>query len=208
MKSYTKLFYLLASAALLLGGCRPASQPAVTTVEVKPAATQPAVSPTQTAPVEAASQDATPYPAPTQYSSPTPVSYPNPQATLPGYIPPPFVVPTPSEGNGVVVGQMIDANTGEPMAYVYVYLGKKILLTPGPGYTYGLQEKSSPHIQTNDQGQFAISDVEPGSYLVMIFTPRSVSVVMQPNSDKELEVNVAAGDTLELGELQAVPPVY
>ena len=208
MKSYTKLFYLLVNAALLLGGCRPASQPAVTTVEVKPAVTQPAVSPTQTAPVEAVSQDATPYPAPTLYSSPTPVSYPDPQATLPGYTPPPFVVPAPSEGKGVVVGQMIDANTGDPMAYVYVYLGKRIALTPGPGYTYGLQEKSSPHTQTNDQGQFAIGDVEPGSYLVMIFTPRSVSVVMQPNSDKELEVNVAAGDTLELGELQAVPPSF
>jgi hypothetical protein len=84
----------------------------------------------------------------------------------------------------------------------------KIPLTPGPGYTYGLQEKSSPHTQTNDQGQFAIENIDPGNYLVMVFTPHSVSVVMQPNSDKELEVSVAAGDTVELGELKAVPPVY
>jgi hypothetical protein len=103
---------------------------------------------------------------------------------------------------------MLDLNTGEPMRFVHVYLGKKIFLTPGPGYNYGLQEKSSPHTQTDENGRFAIGDVPPGTYLLMIFTPRSASVVMEPNTDREMDVVVEAGETHDVGEVKALPPTF
>jgi hypothetical protein len=124
------------------------------------------------------------------------------------YTPSPIIIPEPSDTTGVVTGQMLDANTGEPMRFVHVYLGKRIFLTPGPGYTYGLQEKSSPHTQTDENGLFAIGDIPPGTYLLMIFTPHSASVVMEPNTDREKDIVITAGSTLELGEVDALPPRY
>jgi len=198
------IFIFLAVAAL--AGCSRGGSPTVVVTQESQGITPAAVEKTAEVPE---TPDAA-YPGPTEYVylSPTPASYPEPQPAQQGYTPLPFTVPTPSSGSGVVVGQMIDQDTGEPMQYVYVYLGKRIYLTPGPGYTYGLQENSSPHAQTNDKGQFAIADAPPGTYLLMIFTPRSASVVMEPNTDREMDIVVTAGETLELGEVEAVPPSY
>lgn len=160
---------------------------------------------------EPAEGEAYPYPLPQQqlYIPPTPRSYPEPQGgSANPFASTPFVVPDPGADTGVVTGQLLAVENGEPMAFQTVYLGMKIPLTPGPGFTYGLQEISSPHTVTTEDGMFAMGEVPPGSYLVMVFTPHSVSVVMQPDTDQELEVLVSAGETIDLGALEAVTPQY
>ena len=117
-----------------------------------------------------------------------------------------MTMPTPSSDSGVVTGVLVSVENGEPLAFQTIYLGHKIYLTPGPGYNYGLQEQSSPHNVTTPEGEFAIGDVPPGEYIVMIFTPFGASVVMQPNSDRELDVVVIAGETLDLGTMEALQP--
>ena len=195
-------------ALLILAGCSREGLPGpvATQASLPGTSTQEPAAPKSTEKIEGS--DA--YPSPTMfvYLTPTLPSYPVPRSGTDMYTPVPFIVPEPSAGTGVVVGQMIDSNTGEPMKFVYMYLGKRIYLTPGPGYTYALQEKSSPHTQTDENGRFAIGDVPPGSYLLMIFTPHNASVVMEPNTDREKEIVVEAGKTLELGEVEALPPTY
>jgi hypothetical protein len=208
MKIRYTIYLFIFVALLMVAGCNRGGLPS-------PVATQASIPGTNT-PEPAAPEStekiggADAYPGPTKfvYLSPTLPSYPVPRSGTDMYTPVPFNVPEPSAGTGVVVGQMMDSNTGEPMKFYHIYLGKRIYMTPGPGYTYALQEKSSPHAQSDENGRFAIGDVPPGSYLLMIFTPHSVSVVMEPNTDREKDIVVEAGKTLELGEVEAVPPKY
>jgi len=195
---------LLIILILIITGCRPAGGEPPEATQDNPVEI---VSPQPTAEeVELpAPPGAYPYPAPPTYIPTPPRTYPAPDNVT--IIPPtPFTVPEPGSDTGVVTGILVDVETGEPMAYQSVYLGFKIYLTPGPGYSYGLQEVTSPHSLTTPEGEFAIGDVLPGEYIVMIFTPFGASVVMQPNSDRELEVVVAAGELVDLGTLEALKP--
>jgi hypothetical protein len=164
------------------------------------------------------SSSETPYPSPESNAYPYPYPMPMTELILPtkdaSYPAPPptptfgvpYEVPEVTADKGAVIGKLVDINTGEPLAYQKVYLGFKIPLTPGPGVNYGLQELSSPQTITDEQGRFAIGDIEPGSYIVIAFHPAAISVVMQPNSDLELDVVVSAGELQDLGTLEVQPP--
>jgi hypothetical protein len=185
------LVIILVLSSLLLAACSSAAP----------------VEPTQApiAPTPDAQAYPYPYPAPQKYIPPTPRSYPEPgmgQITAA-----PFVLPEPNAETGVVTGVLYNVNTGEPLAFQTLYLATKIMLTPGPGYTYGITEKASPHTTTGADGRFAMGNVKPGRYIVMIFTPHKSSVVMQPNTDLELEVVVEAGGTLDLGDIKGLNPM-
>lgn len=159
-------------------------------------------------PAESTAGNAYPYPYPlpaAEYIPPTrDPSYPAPPPTPTYGIT--YVVPEVAAGKGVVIGKLVNIDTGEPLVYQKVFLGFKIPLTPGPDYNYGLHEASSPQTFTDDQGRFAIGDVEPGSYIVIAFHPSAISVVMEPNSDQALDVVVSAGQMLDLGQLEVQPP--
>jgi len=150
-----------------------------------------------------------PYPYPLPILRITPTSpYPGPQAepSKPVYPSTPLVIPPAGENTGVVTGRLVDEQTGGPLAYQSVYLADKIPLTPGPGYTLGIQERSSPHALTNEKGQFAIGDIPPGTYVMMVWTPFNASVVIDQATGKELEVSIVAGQILDLGDLPAISP--
>jgi len=150
--------------------------------------------------------DAYPYPEPALSVLPSLQSYPEPSVEREDPTITPLVLPTPGPDTGVVIGQIIDIETKQPLAFGTVYLGFKTLLTPGPGYTYGINERTSPHAIMDDKGKFAIGDVPPGNYIVIVFHPRAASVVMIPNTDKELEVKVRAGEAIDIGTVQAKNP--
>jgi hypothetical protein len=192
---------------LALAGCRGAGSPTPSPTQAEPVKTAEvqAVEPTQPQ-VQATDSQAYPYPAPQGYVTRTPRTYPEPQNNVAISTATPIVVPTAGKDTGVVTGILINTETGEPMAFQSVYLGIRVYLTPGPGYTYALQEASSPHALTAEDGEFAIGDVPPGDYILMIFTPFGASVVMQPNTDRELDVKVAAGQVVDVGTLEAVEP--
>jgi nitrous oxide reductase accessory protein NosL len=192
---------------LALAGCRGAGSTTPTPTQAEPAKTAEVQEAQPTQPqVQATDSQAYPYPSPQAFMTRTPRTYPEPQNNVAISTATPIVVPTAGKDTGVVTGVLINTETGEPMAYQSVYLGMRIYLTPGPGYTYALQEASSPHAITAEDGEFAIGDVPPGDYILMIFTPFGASVVMQPNTDRELDVKVAAGQVLDVGTLEAVQP--
>lgn len=148
-----------------------------------------------------------PYPTPRDMSIPTPRTYPGPNNDTNSEPQVVYVVPEPTGSTGVVIGKLLDVNTGDPLPYHTVYLGVKIPLTPGPGFTYGLQEMSSPHTMTDEEGRFALGEVEPGVYILMIFHPEAATVVMEPNSDRELDISVVAGQIVDLEEVEGLTPL-
>lgn len=159
--------------------------------------------------------DSEPYPLPTEiYLNPTPMAYPSPTID-PNYTstavdliistPTIYTVPAAGQDTGVVTGQLFDQATNLPMAKVTVYLGTILELYP-EGYSYTIQERSSPHTYSDFEGKFAIGNVPPGEYVLMVWTPFGATVVIDPETEKELKILIEAGQTINLGDLSAANP--
>jgi hypothetical protein len=146
------------------------------------------------------------YPLPERYIPPT-LSYPLPPTEVPLYENSEFTIPMPDSESGVVIGQLIDIDTNEFLSSQSVYLGQKIFHTPGPDFSIGVQEMSSPHTISNIEGRFALAGVEPGTYVVMVWTPFNAYIISDPYTTLELEVTVNAGETIDLGMLMAKNPL-
>jgi hypothetical protein len=201
MRNYIKLGIFIGFAVLLVACQASTSGEPVQTESGEEMTTQA----TATTAENNADSDSYPSTGRARLPSATPQVYPEPEnGEQPAYEVE-FVAPEPGDDTGVVIGQVIDRDTGEPVAFTSIYLGFKILMTP-EGFTYAYQEKSSPHTVTNHEGKFGIADVPPGSYLVMITTPHGMSLLMEPNSDQEFEVRVEAGQTVDIGSHQGLLP--
>lgn len=87
-----------------------------------------------------------------------------------------------------------------------VYLGEILPLEPGPEYLVTLQVETSPHTVTDTVGFFALGDIEPGRYPLIIWTPFQSLVVSDDTGEKEMQVVVKAGEVTDLGELRVQWP--
>ncbi len=196
-----KQLVLVILALFLLASCAsPTAEP------LPPSPIPDSSAPESTAPPADAPDDAA-YPAPDTLPTSAPPAYPVPptpevQPTVIKLGPP----PTPGTDTGVVIGQLTNQETGEPIAHHVVYLGERIFLTPAPDYLYGIHENSSPHMKTDGDGRFALGDVLPGRYVIFAWTPFNAAVVIDPSTGLELEIEVFAGQTLDIGSLEVNQP--
>ena len=115
-------------------------------------------------------------------------------------------IPTPGKNSGVVAGRVVSVTTGAPLVSLAVYLGEFLPLQPGSDYLVTLQVETSPHTTTDNQGYFALGDIEPGSYPLVIWTPFKSLVVSDSTGEEELQVAVKAGELTNLGELKVQWP--
>ena len=184
MTMMTKNILIAAIVILLLtAGCNQAES--TPEVDVADTAPYPAYTPNREIPTP-------PYPAPTDDPAKSTWT--------------PFSPPVPSNGNGVVIGQVIDEDTGEPLVLNSMYLGEMIPMTPGPDYSIGVHERSSPRAYTDNEGRFGIGDVPPGTYVLLVWTPFQATVVVNPETGSDLLVKVSAGQTVELGIIETKSP--
>jgi hypothetical protein len=182
-----------------LSACSPAAPQIAEPTTAAPIATPPPA-------VEVEEPEPVPYPYP---GPPTPFFYTHPypmEEQVVQYPDVPFITPAPSSGKGVLVGHVVDRETGENLAYQTVYLGYKIFFTDG-NYSLAVQENSSPKTMADKEGRFAIGDIEPGEYVISIWTPMDASFVMDPATDKEMEIVIEAGEILDIGTILAVDPL-
>lgn len=128
--------------------------------------------------------------------------------TLPKSESTPFVVPTPEHDTGVVTGYLSYSGTDDPVRNNTLYLGFKIYLTPGPDYAYGFTQHGSPRVSTDDEGRFAFGGINPGTYIVLLWSLSGTSAAHYPESNQELEINVEAGKVLDLGSIEVDPLYY
>lgn len=125
-------------------------------------------------------------------------------ATAPYRGPP--TIPTPAVSTGVIAGRIVSATTGSPLASYALYLGEILPLEPGPEYLVTLQVETSPRTTTDSQGYFAMGDIEPGIYPLIIWTPFKSLVIPDTSGEKELQVLITAEKITDVGELQVSWP--
>lgn len=219
MKKISTIFVLLITAILLVN-CTGAQEtvlpPTATTgnatVQVTVSPTKPEQTSNASPYPEPSSEQALTVNTPSAYPGPREIpdrinpEYPDPVATTPPPTSVPVVVPTPGAETGVVTGQLLSLDSKEPLQQQSIYLGQMVFLTPGPGYTLHIQEKSSPHSITDNEGRFAIGDVPPGSYVLFVWTPFNASTLTDEKSGQPREIKVQAGQTIDIGQKYVNPP--
>jgi hypothetical protein len=114
---------------------------------------------------------------------------------------PNFWPPTPNPGTGVIIGQIKSSTQG---GYSYtaqdLYLGKLIPANqpdaePAVSFTYGVDPSTSVR---NPDGTFAFTDVVPGTYVLIIWTPVTSFVIISPEGGL-IKVIVEPDKTTDLG---------
>lgn len=120
---------------------------------------------------------------------------------------PPIEIPTPSADSGVIHGMIYSLTNDEPITYTKIYLATKIPVDPGDEYMVSIQENSSPHAQSNGNGEFLITDIEPGEYILVLVTPVSTLPILDIN-DEQIEFIIEAGDFIDFNEIYAYWPNF
>ncbi len=122
-----------------------------------------------------------------------------------------FPTPTPPKltnpAKGGVKGRLVLRSTGAPLLGFSVYLGDTLPIQPGDQHAITFQEKSSPHVDVDAQGNFAFVDVTPNTYALVLWTPLKSLVVPDPKQPtKELSIVVKAGEITDLGDIVSDMP--
>jgi hypothetical protein len=113
-----------------------------------------------------------------------------------------LVIPTPEEDAGVVIGEVFSVTADSPLAGQAIYLGERVPLSPGPGYLVTIQQQASPHVISDEKGRFVFSDIPPGDYPILVWTPFNSYVVPDAKGKRELSVVVEAGKITNLGRIE------
>lgn len=116
------------------------------------------------------------------------------------------------QNRGGVVGQIVLKDTKGPLPGVAVYLGDYLAVQSNQQssqstFAITIQQNSSPHTSTDENGYFAIVNVTPGKYALVLWTPLSSSVIADPQQPtKELQVVIEPGKVINLGEIVSTLP--
>jgi hypothetical protein len=192
---YVSTLVLAILAALMLAAC---NQPAAT-----PTAVPVAPEPTAAAPTDA-------YPGPATDAYPGPgaaATEPYPAPVDPNISMDPIVVPAPASNEvGVVTGtifRLTQDGQRVPFAGGVLYLGTILATDTGVEAMVAVNKEVAPQGSTNGLGQFAIADVPPGRYGLMLETVQGTVLLNDPSgaNDGDLIIEVTGGDTIDLGEL-------
>jgi hypothetical protein len=119
----------------------------------------------------------------------------------------PIVIPTPNADSGVVHGMIYSLTNDEPISYTKIYLATKIPVDPGDEYMVSIQENSSPHAQSNSNGEFVITDIEPGEYILVLVTPISTLPILDINNE-QIEFSIEAGELIDFNDIYAYWPNF
>jgi len=112
-------------------------------------------------------------------------------------------VPEPTAGTGSVRGRLIAASPGAE-----IFLAGQVYLAPLnyiegevriPYFSVDLAEDPLEDLR-NDSGEFAILDVMPGEYGIVVYTPLTSYAV--PGKEEGMRViEVVEGETLDIGDI-------
>ena len=149
-------------------------------------------------------------PAPVLVSTPapSPLAKPSTSPVATPVAPSQLMSPTLTDKSlGGVTGRLVLKSTGEPLGGYAIYLGERLPISPGDQYAITVQQNSSPHVEIDSSGYFGFSDVKPGTYALVLWSPiKSTIIADAKNPDKELEVVITAGQIVDLGTVASDPP--
>ncbi len=117
-----------------------------------------------------------------------------------------FIVPTPSPGLATVTGILVENFTQLAPTESTVYLGKLIETDAGLPII-SLNREIAPTSLPLPDGRFAISDVMPGKYGIILYNPDINFLIDDPqNPEVSLIITVAEDQTLDLGKINISMP--
>lgn len=184
---------LVLVAALLFAGC---GQLDPVPVETAPATTAPTIS--DDLPVDGG------YPAgatPTPFDYSQEEGYPAPEASSPPEeLPESLEIPEPAADSGVVTGQLLTPGPGGSPYIGSLYLASTIS-SDQEGFPpiVAFSDQTDPLGLQDQTGRFLFSDVAPGTYALVIWTPVASTVIEEPGTNEYMLFEVEAGEVTDLG---------
>ena len=110
--------------------------------------------------------------------------------------------PSPRPNTGVVIGKLDSSQTGFHYTAQDIYLGRLVPASqpnvePAVAFTYGEDPGTT---MRNPDGTFAFTDIVPGNYALMIWTPGGSFVIETPKGGM-IKVVVEKDKTTDLGSV-------
>lgn len=144
--------------------------------------------------------------------TPSPTSSPLQVATPPLSASSPLVrpgavdaVPTSSAGNGTVQGSIDASAVREPFGGGDLRLAPLVESTTIEKPLFSLSAGEDPLAVLRPDGTFVFSDVPPGHYGLVYWTPAGSFLVPDPETGHSLILDVRAGQVVELGMVRLTP---
>lgn len=109
-------------------------------------------------------------------------------------------IPLPSEGAGIVYGRLLSLTMDQPVSYSKIYLGTKIEVDPGDEYVISIQDHTSPHSVSTQDGEFLIVDIPPDNYILILVTPINTYPILDINGEY-IEMTIKGGERIDLGDV-------
>jgi len=114
-------------------------------------------------------------------------------------------IPEPRADTGVVIGKVLSISEGDkPYLNSGLYLGSYIAPKEGgenAPLLVGISPDEDPKAQRARDGSFAFIDVPPGTYGLFLCTPMSAILMIDAKTDQYVNVDVVAGEVIDLGTL-------
>lgn len=113
-----------------------------------------------------------------------------------------LIIPTPETDSAVVLGQLIEQSTNKPYLAPGLYLGSllnKDNTDSKVPSVISISTQEDPKAIQAKNGSFLFSDIPPGKYTLVIWTPMSLSVVKDLETSQDILFDVESGETLDLG---------
>ena len=113
-------------------------------------------------------------------------------------------IPDPSPGFGVVTGRLLRLSADSEPYIADLYLGVAIPADQSefdPIISFS-QESDPKAIQNLISGEFLFTNISPGTYALVIWTPIGSNIIQEPGSDKFLLIEVMDGELLDLGTIE------
>ena len=204
----TKLLLLIFTVLIITTSCNPETPtpPTAKTTplleEVAPTAIEESPSINEGYPVEGYPAEGYPTSTPVDYSLNE--GYPAPETT-------PFIatildqltIPTPEIDKGIIQGQLLTTDPeGEPY-YATLYLARTIQ-SDQEGYPpiVTFSEDEDPSSIQDKGGHFLFTNINPGIYALSIWSPVSNVIIVDPDTQAYMLIEVNAGEITDLGVIR------
>ena len=115
-------------------------------------------------------------------------------------------VPAPSGDNATVSGQVVSNTNQAPIKETVIQLAQIYRDPNTQQAVYALDLARAPGTFTDQNGFFAITDVPPGEYAIIVGDYYGTNVVVQQGDDAQI-FTTEAGKALNVGALQVKPNV-
>ena len=110
-----------------------------------------------------------------------------------------LVVPAPSSGRAVVIGQLVNAQDNSPLlTTLYLSIAETKDDPNLPPKVHFSADSDPMAVQDIDTGQFMFSEVAPGKYAIVVLTA-SESFFLKDSAGNTLVIDVQADETKDVG---------